>query len=139
MVLTLSRKHKPYYLAAMNPALENTHNVPEPFRAIMMYLQLLVEVASPNAQLIYKWHLPFYYLDKKSLFCFLNYRKTFADLGLAYGDALRDKQGVSIAGENRNMMRPLCFYKLEDIDDTVVIETLQELELLRETTKKTRS
>jgi len=104
----------------------------------MMHLQLLVETACPRAQLKYKWRLPFYYLDEKTLFCFLNYRKNYIDLGLAYGDALRDKHAVLVAGENRKMMRSLRFYKLDDIDDVLVIETLQELELLREPTKKAR-
>lgn len=136
LLVTLSRKRNPHYLAAMNPALEYIDRAPEPFRAIMLHLQMLVEAASPSAQLKFKWHLPFYYLDEKTMFCFFNYRKTFVDLGLAYGNLLSDSHGVLVAGENRKMMRSLRYYELEDIVDVVVIETLQELEQLRTATKR---
>jgi hypothetical protein len=120
----------------MNPALEYIDRAPEPFRAIMLHLQVLVEASCPSAQLKYKWHLPFYYLDDKTMFCFFNYRKTFVDLGLAYGNLLSDSHGVLVAGENRKMMRSLRFCDLESVDDEIVIETLQELEQLRIAAKK---
>ncbi len=115
----------------MNPALEYIDQTPEPYRSILLHLQLLVEATIPSAQLKYKWRLPFYYLDEKTMFCFFNFRKSFVDLGLAYGDQLSNKHGALVAGEGRKMMRSLRFYTLEDIDDRIVIETLQELYTLR--------
>lgn len=115
----------------MNPALEYIERAPEAYRGIMMHLQLLVESTIPSAQLKYKWRLPFYYLDDKTMFCFFNFRKTFVDLGMSYGNELSNQHGVLIAGEGRKMLRSLRFYKLEDINDRIVIETLQELYTVR--------
>lgn len=120
----------------MNPALEYIDRAAEPYRSIMMHLQVLVETAITDAQLKYKWHLPFYYLDEKTMFCFFNFRKTFVDLGMSYGNELSNKHGVLIAGEGRKMLRSLRFYTLEDINDKVVIETLKELQELRLNHKK---
>ena len=97
----------------------------------MMHLQILVETAIPEVQLKYKWRLPFYYLDDKTMFCFLNFRKKFVDLGMSYGNELSNQHGVLIAGEGRKMLRSLRFSTLEDINDKVVIETLQELKEIR--------
>lgn len=115
----------------MNPALEYIHRTPEPYRSIMMHLQILVETTIPQAQLKYKWRLPFYYLDDKTMFCFFNFRKTFVDLGMSYGNELSNQHGALIAGEGRKMLRSLSFSKLEDIDDRIVIETLRELKTIR--------
>lgn len=115
----------------MNPALEYIDSTPEPYRSIMLHLQLLVESAVPVAQLKYKWRLPFYYLGEKTMFCFFNFRKSYVDLGMTYGNQLSDQHGVLVAGESRKMLRSLRFYSLADVDDQVVIETLKELYLLR--------
>ncbi len=115
----------------MNPALEYIDRTPEPYRSIMLHLQVLVEIAIPEAQLKYKWRMPFYYLDDKTMFCFFNFRKKFVDLGMTYGNELSNKHGVLIAGEGRKMLRSLRFETIEDIDDTMVIETLKELKEIR--------
>lgn len=119
----------------MNPALEYIDRSPEPYRSIMLQLQLIIESAIPEIQLKYKWRLPFYYLDDTTMFCFLNYRKTYVDLGLTYGERLSNEHGVLIAGENRKMLRSLRYTTLEDIDDTILIATLEELFKLRKSMK----
>jgi len=119
----------------MNPAEEYINNKPEPYRAVMLHLQFLIESNFPEMQLKYKWHMPFYYLDDKTMFCFFNFRKTFVDLGLSYGDRLSNQHGVLIAGEGRKMLRSLRFKNLEDINDSIIIETLQELIVIRKSMK----
>lgn len=120
----------------MNPALEYINRTPEPYRSLMLHLQILVETAIPEAQLKYKWKLPFYYLDDKTMFCFFNFRKKFVDLGMTYGNELKDPHGVLIAGEGRKMLRSLRFKKIEDINDDLVMDTLLELKQIRVNHKK---
>ena len=74
----------------MNPAAHYILSKPEPFKSILLQLQLLVEHTVPEAELLYKWHLPFYYLNGK-MFCFLNFRKRFVDLSFIYGNELIDQ------------------------------------------------
>ncbi|HCQ78295.1 MAG TPA: 2-dehydro-3-deoxyphosphooctonate aldolase, partial [Leeuwenhoekiella sp.] len=52
----------------MNPGAHYILSKPEPFKSILLQLQLLVEHTVPEAELLYKWHLPFYYLNGK-MFC----------------------------------------------------------------------
>ncbi len=128
--VTLSRKRNSHYLTAMNPALTYITNAPAPFCAMMMHLHAIILKAFPDAQLTYKWRLPFFYLDEKTMFCFLNHRGRFVDLGMPYGSQLPYNEFL-IAGENRKTLRSLRFYKLEDINDTLVLQTLQDLYVVR--------
>lgn len=120
----------------MNPAHDYIYRSPEPYRSIMLHLQSLIESTIPEAQLNYKWHLPFYYLDEKKMFCFLNFRKKFVDLGMSNGNELTNQHGKLVAGEGRKMLRSLRFESLEEMDDQVVIETLLELKEIRLNHKK---
>lgn len=119
----------------MNPALEYIDQSPEPYRGIMLHLQMLIEMTCPAATLKYKWRLPFYYLGDKTMFCFLNYRGSFVDLGLVYGNLLTNTHGALVAGENRKTMRSLRYKSLNEVNDLVVIETLLELQSLRNATR----
>lgn len=120
----------------MNPALMYIDTAPEPFRGIMMHLHASISLAFPDVLLKFKWRLPFYYLDEKTMFCFLNYRGTFVDLGMPYAAQLTDLQHLLVAGEQRKMMRSLRFYKLDEINDALVLQTLQDLYALRCASKK---
>lgn len=128
---SLSRKRNIKYINSMNPALNYINDAPEPHRTIMVHLLLLIESTVPTAQLLYKWHLPFYYLNAKTMFCFLNVRANYVDLGMPYGIHLSNAHGVLIDGEKRKMLRSMRFYRVEDIDAAVVIKTLQELVEIR--------
>jgi len=123
----------------MNPAEQYILGVPEPYREIMLHLKSLIEYAAPEAQLKYKWHLPFYYLGEKSMFCFLNFRKTVVDLGIPKGIHLSNSHGMLIAGQGRKSLRSLRFENLTDIDDVVVLSTLTELLTLHQNSKDKRS
>ncbi|NNL61027.1 MAG: DUF1801 domain-containing protein, partial [Flavobacteriaceae bacterium] len=48
----------------MNPAEEYILNQPEPFRSILMHLQVVLEHTLPEAELKYKWRIPCYYIGK---------------------------------------------------------------------------
>jgi len=105
----------------------------------MWHLKSLIEYAAPEAQLKYKWHLPFYYVGEKSMFCFLNFRKNFVDLGIPKGIELTNSHGKLIAGEGRKSLRSFRFENLTDIDDVVVLSTLTELLNLYQNPKDKRS
>ena len=116
----------------MNPAQQYMITTPEPYQSVLLHLDSVIRMTVPNIQLKYKWRMPFYYLDDKTMFCFLNFRKTFVDVGLMYGNQLSDPEGVLVAGEGRKMLRSLRYKTLEEIDDIVLIAILEELKLLRQ-------
>jgi len=113
----------------MKPAATYILSQPEPFKSILLELQVLIEHSAPEAQLLFKWHLPFYYLEGK-MFCFLNFRKRFVDLSFVYGTDLSDPDQHLVAGENRKRLRSLRYHKLEDIDAEVVIGFLEQMKTL---------
>ena len=110
----------------MNPAENYILLKPEPYRSLLLDLQVLMEHTVPEAVLLYKWHLPFYYLNGK-MFCFLNFRKTFVELSFPKGVLLDDPNNQLTAGENRKNLRSLRYYKVEDIDAEIVIGFLKEM------------
>ncbi|MGB3592357.1 MAG: DUF1801 domain-containing protein [Nonlabens sp.] len=115
----------------MNPAEEYIDNLPEPYRQIAVELQVLIEQQFPAASLKFKWRLPFYYLDDKTMFCFINYRKEFIELGMPYGANLTVHKDQLIGGENRKMLRSLRYQNPTDINAQILYDILAGLYLLR--------
>ena len=113
----------------MNPAELYILNTPLPFKNILMELQVIIEHTAPEAELLYKWHLPFYYLNGK-MFCFLNFRKRFVDLSFVYGTDLDDPDNHLIAGENRKRLRSLRYHKVEEINAEVLLVFLEQMKRL---------
>lgn len=68
----------------MKPAENYILNQPEPFRSILLHLQILIEGNFPEVDLQFKWKIPFYYLDGKP-FCYLNPSKKKVLLMLLFG------------------------------------------------------
>ncbi|RXG29946.1 DUF1801 domain-containing protein [Leeuwenhoekiella marinoflava] len=114
----------------MNPAEAYILSKPEPFKSLLLELQMLVESTIPEAQLLFKWHLPFYYLNGK-MFCFLNFRKNFVELSFPKGILLNDPHNKLTAGEGRKNLRSLRYHKIEDIDAEVLIGFLMQLKSLK--------
>lgn len=108
----------------MNPAEAYILDKPEPWRSILMELRVII-CSIDEVTEAYKWRLPFYSIDKK-MFCFLNFRKSYVDLGIPYGTQLKKNTSYLIDGENRKMLRSMRFYSLEDIDQEIVVAILQE-------------
>ncbi len=115
----------------MNPALDYINSAPEPYRSILIHLQYVIEATIPEAQLKYKWRLPFYYLDGKMMFCFLNLGNKFVELGMPHGAALHDVEGLLTAGKNRKTMRSLRYENLNEINDKILMKNLLELRRIR--------
>jgi len=106
----------------LNPAEDYIISKPEPWRSILMELQVIIKHTIPEVEEQFKWHLPFYSVHGK-MCCFLNFRKTFVDLGITSGIHIDIHKEHLIAGEKRKTLRSLRYYSLEDID----VEVLQNV------------
>jgi len=108
----------------MNPAENYILNQPEPFRSILLHLQVVIEHTVPKLALKYKYRIPFYYINNKP-FCYLNasHKKQFVDLGFWKGNQIQIHQEFLVT-ENRKMMVSLRYKSMEDINEIVLREVL---------------
>jgi len=108
----------------MNPSEDYILNQPEPYRSILLPLQVIIETTLPEVKLLYKYKIPFYYIHKKP-FCYLNasHKKQFVDLGFWKGNQIKIHE-EHLVTENRKMMVSLRYKSVEDIDATVLTEVL---------------
>ena len=51
----------------MNPAENFILNKPEPFRSMLLHLQMVIEHTMPDAELKFKWKVPFYYVNDRPI------------------------------------------------------------------------
>jgi len=112
----------------MNPAEAYILNQPEPFRSILLHIQVLTEHALPEVELKYKWRIPCYYIGKKPI-CYLNanHKKQFVDVGFWHSAHLT-KYHAYMVGEDRKVVKSLRYKSLEGIDDAIFIAILKEVE-----------
>jgi len=115
----------------VNPAEAHILNQPEPFKSIFMHLQVLVEHTLPEADLLYKWRMPCYYIDKRPI-CYLNKTKDYVDVGFWHSAHLSKQWDAYLISENRKVVKSLRYKTLEDIDDSIFISILKEVEGLKE-------
>jgi hypothetical protein len=110
----------------MNPAEEYILKQPEPYRSILIHLQVLIEQTIPEIELKYKWKLPFYYYKGKP-FCYFNasHKKEFVDVGFVKGTTIKKHQEYQIT-EKRKKMMSLRYQSLEMIEDLVLIDVLND-------------
>ncbi|WP_339708590.1 DUF1801 domain-containing protein [uncultured Kriegella sp.] len=108
----------------MNPAETYILDKPEPFRSILLHLQSVIERTAPDVVLKYKYKIPFYYVDGRP-YCYLNQSKDYVDLGFWNAAHLTiNLEHMTTAG--RKMMKSLRYRSLDEIDDTILIEVLQD-------------
>jgi len=114
----------------VNPAENYILNHPEPYRSILLHLQVVIENTIPEVEMLYKYKIPFYYIHKKP-FCYLNasHKKQFVDLGFWKGDKINIHKEYLVT-ENRKMMVSLRYQSLEDINEAILIEVLKKAESL---------
>ncbi len=113
----------------MNPAQEYMLRQSEPFKGILLYLQVIIEKSVAGVELRYKYKIPFYYLEGRP-FCYLNQSKDYVDLGIwnaAHLSVHLDK--METAG--RKMMRSLRYRNLEEIDLDVLEAVLSDAESVK--------
>jgi len=107
----------------MKPAQDYILSKPEPWRSMLIELQSVIVHTIPEVNESFKWNLPFYSLNGK-MFCFLNFRKSFIDVGFPLGNQIDVHCDQLIAGEGRKNLRSLRYSALEDIDYPVLINVL---------------
>lgn len=110
----------------MNPAENYILNKPEPFKSILIQLQILVESNFPQADLKYKWNLPVYYIDDKPL-CYLNasLKKGYVDLAF-WASAHLENFDEYLVTENRKVVKSLRYKSVKEIDGEILLMILKE-------------
>lgn len=117
----------------MKPAELYILNKPEPFKTMLMHLQLLVESTIPEVTLKFKWKIPVYYIGEKPL-CYFNasLKKGFVDVAFWTATDL-SKFEKYLVTENRKVVKSLRYFSLEAIDEVVLIEILHEIKKATQT------
>ena len=96
-----------------------------------MHLQVLIEHTLPEAELLYKWRIPCYYIGKRPI-CYFNQSKDYVDVGIWHSAHLSKKWDNVLIVENRKVVKSLRYRTLEDINDEVFIAIMKELESLKD-------
>jgi len=109
----------------MKPAEEYILRQKEPFKSMILQLQILIEAAVSDLELKYKWKIPYYYLNNKP-FCFINVTKEYVDIGF------RNKPGLNYLDQyfitkKRKVFKSLRYYKIEEINQEVLFSVMLEL------------
>jgi len=109
----------------LKPAEGYILNQQEPFKSILLQLQILIEAAVPDLELQYKWKIPYFYYKNKP-FCYLNATKKYVDVGFRYHAKLKDFDSYFIS-ENRKMFKSLRYFSVEEINPEILISVLLAL------------
>lgn len=109
----------------MNPAKQYIINRQEPYRSIMIYLAQTIESKLPDLQLLYKWHLPFYYIDGKIPFCYLNNTKDYVDLVFWHSTHMKDNLSY-MTQDGRKHFKSLRYKSLDSFEHKILVEVLLE-------------
>ncbi len=115
----------------MKPAETYILKQPEPYKSILIHLQVLIEHTLPEAELLYKWRIPCYYIGKRPV-CYLNQSKDYVDVGIWHSAHLSKKWETYLITENRKVVKSLRYKSLEDINDEVFISIMKELQSLKD-------
>lgn len=108
----------------MNPAEQYIDQQNEPWRGLLLELKVLTEKQVPEAQLLYKYGIPFYYLKGRP-FCYLLATKKYVDLGIVRGNLLTNNLDNLEKG-NRQTVRSLRYKKPEQLEVEVLQTVLDE-------------
>ncbi|QTE22242.1 DUF1801 domain-containing protein [Polaribacter cellanae] len=116
----------------MKPAEEYILNQPEPFKSILLHLQILIETSFPEVDLQFKWKIPFYYLNENP-FCYLNASKNKGYVDVAFwASAHLTKFNELLITENRKVIKSLRYFKVEDVNEEVLLSVLEEAHQLKD-------
>lgn len=102
----------------MKPAEAYILKQEEPYKNILLELQLIIEAVIPEVEMLYKWRIPFFYLNGKPLF-YLNQSKDYVDLGFWHWHLVEQHQDYFIT-EKRKSVKSLRYKSVEDIDELVL-------------------
>lgn len=108
----------------MNPAEEYILKQTEPYKSILLQLQVIIEAVIPNSKMLYKWRIPFFYNNDIPI-CFLNQSKDYVDLAFWHFESMDSYTECFVAG-TRKSVRSLRYKSISDIDDTIIIYVLKK-------------
>ena len=110
----------------MKPAEDYILRQEEPFKSILLHLQVLIEQNFPDVDLQFKWKIPFYVLNGKP-FCYLNpsKKKQYVDVGFYCNHAF-EKYNDKVLSEGRKVVKSLRYFSIEDIDSDILVYILSE-------------
>lgn len=115
----------------MKPAEAYILKQPEPYRSILLQLQILIEHTFPEAHMEYKWGIPCYYIGTRPI-CYLNQSKDYVDVAFWHSGHIV-KHAEHLVSEKRKKIKSLRYRSLDAIDDTVFISVLKEVESFKNT------
>jgi len=110
----------------MNPAEDYILKQPEPYKSILLELQVLMEHTVPTVELKYKYRIPFYYYKGKP-FCYLNasHKKKFVDIGIVKGGEIT-VHTEHLVTKDRKKMASLRYEQLQDINHDIFFDVIKE-------------
>ncbi|PKA97229.1 uncharacterized protein DUF1801 [Flavobacteriaceae bacterium MAR_2009_75] len=115
----------------LNPAEEYILNQPEPYKSILLHLQMTVQRVIPDVEMKYKWRIPCFYVGKSPI-CYLNasHKGKFVDIAF-WNSAHLTKHLDKMTTEKRKVVKSLRYSSLKEIDDNVLQEVIAEAYELR--------
>lgn len=103
----------------------------EPFRSILLHVQILIEHTFPEAHMEYKWRIPCYYIGTRPI-CYLNQSKDYVDIAFWHTEHLT-KHTEYLVSEKRKKIKSLRYKTLDAINDEIFISVLKEVESFKNT------
>ena len=96
----------------------------EPYKSILMQLQTIIEAVAPDAELLFKYRIPFYYHNGFPI-CYLNQSKDYVDLAFWHGNRLKQYREHFVT-TNRKVVTSLRYRTIGDIKDEVVVYVIEQ-------------
>lgn len=115
----------------MKPAEEYILKQQEPFKSILLHVQILIEHTLPEVELKYKWRIPCYYIGTRPI-CYLNQSRDYVDVAFWHSQHVI-KYAEHLVSEKRKKIKSLRYRSLEDIDDAIFISILNKVESFKNT------
>ena len=111
----------------MKPAEEYILSRKEPYKSILLHIQLLIETKFPEAELQFKWKIPVYYLNGNQL-CYINasYKKGYVDVGFWAKNILQEYNSFLIS-EGRKVVKSLRYTSIEEINEEIFLQVIEEV------------
>lgn len=115
----------------MKPAEEYIFKQQEPFKSMLLHVQILIEHTLPEAHMEYKWRIPCYYIGARPI-CYLNQSKDYVDVAFWHCEHVI-KNAEHLVSEKRKKIKSLRYRSVDEINDTIFISVLKEVESLQNT------
>ncbi|MDJ0644963.1 MAG: DUF1801 domain-containing protein [Flavobacteriaceae bacterium] len=110
----------------MNPAEDYILNQPEPYKSILLHLQVVIENTIPELELNYKWRVPYYYLDGNP-FCYLNVpkKKDFVEIGF-WASAHLSNYNEFLVSDGRKVVKSFRYQSVDAINHEILVAVLEQ-------------